>query len=173
MARIREIYRNYTGASRLSDAHDSMCVRVCMPLIILYTEVSYTHASGGMRSATVDNDNRTRDDVDGDDDALLFFTTHENTRWREEETEKKKGAQVRGSDERWSWPDTMGHAKLKFHPTTQKRSSRDLLRLSFSLLSLCPGGFFGNAAFHASVEHVHYRSKLFAHSIFLDQIIEI
>lgn len=60
---------------------------MCTPLIILYTEVSYTHASGGMRSATVDNDNRTRDDVDDDDGgggdgALLFFTTHENTRWR-------------------------------------------------------------------------------------------
>lgn len=90
-------------------------------------------------------------------------------------TGKKKRAQVRGSDERWSWPDTTGHAKLKFHPTTQKRSSRDLLRLFFSLLRLCVREIFlGERGIpHVGREHVHYRSKLFAHSVFLDQMIEV
>ena len=52
-----------------------MSMYVYIPLIILYTEMSYTYPNGGVRSATVvGNDNHTRDD----DDALLFFTTHRN-----------------------------------------------------------------------------------------------
>lgn len=60
---------------------------------------------------------------------LHYFLRHTRTADGEDDVEKEERG---GSDERWLWPDTTGHAKLKFHPTTQKRSSRDLLRRSFS-----------------------------------------
>lgn len=97
MARIREMYTGDTRGLRAYRMHTTRWIRVCTcvctsPLIILYTEVSYTHPSGGMRNATVDNDNRTRDDNDVDDDddddhgsggaPLFFYDTREHQMWR-------------------------------------------------------------------------------------------
>lgn len=88
------VFGKCVGVTRGTRLHRGARPRGARPLIVLYIEVSYTHPSGGMHSATVDNDNRTRDVDDYNDSdgtaAFYYFLRHTRTPDGEDDGEKEE-----------------------------------------------------------------------------------